>query len=142
MCLTIDRLKHKLWKRNQSFYECEIAKTPIRVYKILDLNTCGHLQTPYMRKRLFPKDLRDGLQVREKEFRELSIDTIQYGIHAHMNYKRAEKAVVNMLGVYTPILIQMYIPKGTKIWYGTNEDIVAQKICFRASDKRRFKNMV
>lgn len=146
MCLKIDKSKHQLINEQSELdgYKCETTKTTKTVYKIFIINIYGHLMTPIMGMILHTNHLNEGLFTDDTKFEDKTLSCVYDAIHAYTNVNEAISTLESFIRAddFSTIIVPMYIPKGTKIWYGHNHTIAAQKMCFKKDSKIRFKNNV
>ena len=119
MCLYVHRAYHR------SFHPVPaIAREDKHVYKVLLTNGSKYI-TPYRQTQVI---FTDDIGILSATLINILI-TVTCGIHAFRNYERAMRS-----GAFLPdpryklIICNAVIPKGTKYFIGTNDDIVAEKL--------------
>lgn len=131
MCLQVNFLYH-----NVLCPKPIEAQTDIVCYKVLLKGSKG-ICTPFMKVPIKLK--RISIFKRRKVFKSNTfddkpdgLDQINCGIHVAIIYDRALRIcnALTMCHNYDSIIIPVIIPKGTRYWVGTNDDMCAEYISF------------
>lgn len=126
MCLIISKVYHKKDKSNM--IKCLVAQEDILVYKRLDC-TNGEYCTPFQYMPIiFTKGKYAYNKVNMPKSKYYWNDTIKVGIHAYTT-KNAAITISNAF-YYNSGTSMRYaiIPKGSKFYIGTDEDIVSNNL--------------
>lgn len=114
MCLTVNRIRH-------SNGMAKIAKRNIPCYKVLTITYDGYLRTPHMFCAISQDTIQKGMIADAFEYTS-EFFIISHGIHS---YKKRPKDITSH-----HIVVNAYIPKGTRYWIGRDGDYASQCIKF------------
>ena len=116
MCLVIDKAYHPNFKPL-------IANGDIEVIKVLTFGNKGWT-TPYQHKKIYFIFKRAILKSKMKRS-SLYTDEVCEGIHSCLNEAKAKYVMAHSIGSLAFCAI---VPKGSKFYYGTDGDIVSDKL--------------
>lgn len=129
MCLEINRWRH--WKLKP-----KIAKRDIPCYKVLNVSEgirdymSVDLWTPYQNTRIDIENIKHGLysEMDMPKWNEVhEMYTISKGIHSCRSLRSAKRIQKD---IYSGVILNAIIPKGTSYYIGKNGTYVSTKIIF------------